>query len=153
MTRIISDNPNEDKGYKVGHRHTHGGALAYERGEMPMTYWTKKNTLKAIHNKICEILKDTEMYRRYQSVLTTTGRTHEEVLDQLNHTKLSDLKKHLLEFTGTHYTGSHFRYTKFYGIVDKLTFLTRLVRNLIKHREVKQLHLFEVHNDKQKLAQ
>ena len=153
MKQIISDNPSEDKGYKTGHRHTTGGRLAYGRGEMPMTYWTKKTILKAVRDKMFSISKNSDMYRRYQTVMTTTGRTHEEIVNQLNNTKLSDLRQYLLGFRGTHYTGSHYRYTKFYGIVDDLTFLSRLVRNIIEHREIIQLHLFEVNNDKQKLAQ
>ena len=140
-TKIISDNHTEDKGYRAGHRYTRGGLEAYARGEMPMTYWTKNNLLRVTFKKLSTFSTNSDVTKQYKSALSYLGRTHEEVIKQLEKLPLDKLRAQLLEFKGTHYTGSYYRYTKFYGIVEDTVLIHRLKNTLIKRVEVTQLKL------------
>ena len=138
---INSDSRSEDRGYNPNHRQTEGGYEAYERGEQPMSYWTKQvilreivNTLKLVINK-----RDSQALKimRLMNYSNATARDLKETLNKLSRKEL--LEKFLI-FTGTHYTGNYYRYTKFYGISEQR--LVNYILELYKPPVTVQLNLF-----------
>ena len=139
---LNSDNSIEDKGYKAGHRHTKGGFEAIERGERPMSYWTKKEVLDKVFRVYKNALEGgASLSISAHFILLKRSISVKELFKKLGKIRLNVLTKEFLEFKGTHYTGSYFRYTKFYGLrSDKA--IVKAIDKLVEIEEVKQLKLF-----------
>lgn len=138
---LISDNPSEDKGYSQRHRQTIGGIQAYQRGEMPLSYWNKKRIMERVVAQFHKLKRDMKYYNRYKSFITYLNMPEKEILEHIEKVNLTTLRKILLEYRGAHYTGNFFRYTKFYGLVSPTTMLIRVKNSLIKPKEVIQMKL------------
>lgn len=139
---FYSDRPSEDKGYSRSHRQTKGGMQAYNRGEMPLSYWKKEILIKRIEALLNATKRDTKYAKKYKDFISYMGMSTEEIIEQLKKVKLQLLKDNLLEDKGVHYTGNYYRYTRFYGLVPQVTLMNRIkFRGFISPRIVQQLKL------------
>lgn len=135
--QIISDSPSEDKGFNRKHSQTLGGKRAYERGEKPISYWTKQSIIE----ELAKTLDELKLNPKYRKFIATMNMTQQEIIQEVAENKTDLLKRELLEFRGVHYTGNYFQYTRFYGFVKSEKLLTRICGKLAKPRETTQLKL------------
>ena len=124
---------------------TTGGTEAYKRGEKPITYWSKKNILIGVQNKLAYMRKSQDYSRKYNLLLKNMNLDEQAIMEQLKKHKLERLKLALLEYSGLHLTGDFdrflYRHTGFYAIVDYETLLSRLKHNLLVPKVYKQMRL------------
>lgn len=127
-----------------------GSDRAYAHGEKPITYWHKKTILFYVKHFLAEYRKTTEGARKYNNLLRDTNLTHEEVISQLEKTKLDKLQSKLLEKTDTHLTGSFYmnklRHTRFFKVVEGKILLGRLKGYILKPKIVEQLTIRGIDN-------
>ena len=127
-----------------------GSNEAYLHGEKPITYWHKKTILSYVKYYIAEYRKTTEGATKYNNMLRDTNLTHEEVIRQLEKTKLDRLQFALLERTDVHLTGSFYmnklRHTKFFKVVNEKLLMSRLKHYLLKPKIVEQLTIRGINN-------
>lgn len=140
MNKIISDHENEDRGYNRGHRQTRGGEQAYERGEKPLTYWQKQHVINRILFSLNKMRTNPDLHRKLTRLLRDKNLDMTIIEKQLKKVKADILRSEFLEFTGTHYTGNYYRYTKFFNVVEDEKLLAKLRKNLIP-RVFEQLKL------------
>ena len=122
-----SDNSRQDRGYDRGHRQTDGGFNAYRKGHAPLSYWNKS----LLKSKMAELVRnlENEDKKAYKAFLSTFNIDTVLFLKTLFKFNLQDLQLLLLEYSGVHYTGNHFRYTHFYTFTKNI----RIVLQKLKH--------------------
>lgn len=128
---INSDNPNERGKYNPSHKQTSGGYFAYERGELPKSYLTKRTMLEKIKSRLNK-LKNLNNYPLtshtfIKKTLLYVKRTNiDEIMKVLSKYSKEELFKTYFKFSGIHYTGNYYRYTKFYQILTDEELLKNL---------------------------
>ena len=137
---ITSDESSEDKGFSPFHKQTKGGELAYENGEMPKTYFTKKVMLLEVERGMKELENSWKngggslqnlIPKPIQILTFIFSNPISSTINTLNKKySKQELFNIFFKHSGVHYTGSYYRYTKFYKCINGEELLYTLINIL-----------------------
>ena len=121
--------------YDRDHDYDEGARLAMSRGELPLTYWSKKAILENVYfelDKAEEQLKP--LIARYKYDMFKVKQT----IKKFNH---EFLKANALIRTGQHRTGNYYRNTMYYRNIKVDELEKFLVSHVLKHEVWEQTKL------------
>lgn len=142
-----SDSPNEDKGFNMCHSQTSGGEEAYDNGELPKTYLSKKVMLSKLKNEILKLKNSKENLKNFvprpeKIINFIFSKTIEEIMEELNNMfNKEEFFNTFFIYSGVHYTGRYYRYTKFYKVISGEDLLIALAYHLYHPSTYEQLQI------------
>lgn len=123
------------KHYDRTHRFDAGALQSYNKGERPLSLWSKKLLLQELNLAVEHADYDLDkLYRLYQT-------DKEEIKKSISKLNKKFLIEHTLVRTGTHKTGNYFQNTAFYRILQASELYKFLTTYIVRPKEVVQLNL------------